>query len=443
MMNRRAHVIFKALLCISACSAAGLRPGTHPVAAACGSVGEKFAAASSPSCRAMGGPSREGPNCILRLRGGAISDLGGKDGGGKGKSGAQMSEKQKRILDIEAEMARTQKNKATMSHLCALKARLAALKREEASAGSKSGPSGEGFDVKSQGDARVGFIGFPSVGKSTLLTKLTGVFSEAADYEFTTLTCVPGVMYHKGAKVQILDLPGIIEGAKDGKGRGRQVIGCARTCDLILLVMDAAKPVTHKLLIERELEGFGIRLNKRPPNIYFARKMKGGLNLQALVTQSVLNKDLVMAILREYKIQHADIILKCDATEDDLIDVIEGNRIYIPCLYVFNKIDKISRQEVELIGKRLPHFLPISGEFGWNIEALKAKIWQYMDLTRVYTKPKGQMPDFSAPVILRGSRTTVEAFCNRSLSLHLSLPKPSSPQNANLLAGGGQMGNHV
>ena len=66
--------------------------------------------------------------------------------------------------------------------------------------------------------------GFPSVGKSTLLTNLAGVYSEVAAYEFTTLTTVPGVIRYKGAKIQLLDLPGIIEGAKDGKGRGRQVI---------------------------------------------------------------------------------------------------------------------------------------------------------------------------------------------------------------------------
>jgi GTPase SAR1 family protein len=73
------------------------------------------------------------------------------------------------------------------------------------------------------GDARVGLVGFPSVGKSTLLTKITGTFSEAAGYEFTTLTCIPGMIRYRGAKIQLLDLPGIIEGAKDGKGRGRQV----------------------------------------------------------------------------------------------------------------------------------------------------------------------------------------------------------------------------
>jgi small GTP-binding protein len=65
----------------------------------------------------------------------------------------------------------------------------------------------------------------------------------------------------------LLDLPGIIEGAKDGKGRGKQVIAVARTCSLIIIVLDAMKPVTHKKIIERELEGFGIRLNKQPPNI--------------------------------------------------------------------------------------------------------------------------------------------------------------------------------
>jgi ribosome-interacting GTPase 1 len=51
----------------------------------------------------------------------------------------------------------------------------------------------------------------------------------------------------------LLDLPGIIEGAKDNKGRGRQVISTARTCDVIIIVLDALKPFTHRKLIEHEL----------------------------------------------------------------------------------------------------------------------------------------------------------------------------------------------
>ncbi|KAF6062905.1 small GTP-binding protein domain protein [Candida albicans] len=131
-----------------------------------------------------------------------------------------------KIKAIEDEMAKTQKNKATSFHLGQLKAKLAKLRRELLSEGSGSGGGGAGvgFDVARTGVATVGFVGFPSVGKSTLLSKLTGTHSEAAAYEFTTLTTVPGTIKYKGAKIQMLDLPGIIEGAKDGKGRGRQLL---------------------------------------------------------------------------------------------------------------------------------------------------------------------------------------------------------------------------
>lgn len=63
-----------------------------------------------------------------------------------------------------------------------------------------------GFDVAKTGDARIGFVGFPSVGKSTLLSNLAGVYSEVAAYEFTTLTTVPGVIRYKGAKIQVFSL---------------------------------------------------------------------------------------------------------------------------------------------------------------------------------------------------------------------------------------------
>ena len=127
---------------------------------------------------------------------------------------------------------------------------------------------------------------------------------------FQTLTTVPGCIKYKGAKIQLLDLPGIIEGAKDGKGRGRQVIAVARTASLIFIVLDVLKPLQHKRIIEKELEGFGIRLNKQPPNIGFRRKEKGGINLQTLVPQSELDLDLVKTILGEYKIHNADIVLR-------------------------------------------------------------------------------------------------------------------------------------
>lgn len=343
-----------------------------------------------------------------------------------------------KIKDIEDEMARTQRNKATAFHLGLLKAKLAKLRREliaPAKGSGGGGGGGEGFDVAKVGDSRVGLIGFPSVGKSTLLTKLTDTFSEVAAYEFTTLTAVPGIIHYKGARIQLIDLPGIIEGAKDGKGRGRPVIAVARTCNLILIVLDALKPVTHKRLIEKELEGFGIRLNKQPPNITFKRKDKGGITVSRTVPQTRMDEDTIKAICNEYKIPNADISLRCDATPDDLIDVIEGNRLYVPCIYVLNKIDQITVPELDILD-RIPHYVPVSAHLEWNLDELVEQIWKDLDLIRMfvlpflwwsfflklvaffffsnsYTKPQGQIPDYSAPIVLRSNRCTVEDLCMR------------------------------
>lgn len=325
-----------------------------------------------------------------------------------------------KIAEIENEMNRTQKNKATAHHLGLLKARLAKLRRELITPkGGSGGGTGEGFDVAKTGDARIGFVGFPSVGKSTLLSNLAGVYSEVAAYEFTTLTTVPGVIRYKGAKIQLLDLPGIIEGAKDGKGRGRQVIAVARTCNLILIVLDVLKPLGHKKLIEHELEGFGIRLNKQPPNIGFKKKDKGGINFTATCAQSELDVETVKTILAEYKIHNADVTLRSDVTADDLIDVVEGNRVYIPCIYVLNKIDQISIEELDIIYK-VPHCVPISAHHRWNFDDLLERMWDYLQLVRIYTKPKGQLPDYTSPVVLPNGRTAVEDFC---LKIHKNLIK--------------------
>lgn len=97
----------------------------------------------------------------------------------------------------------------------------------EPAPGAGSG-GGTGFDVSKSGDARIALVGFPSVGKSTFLSKITKTKSEVAAYSFTTLTAIPGVLEYGGAEIQVLDLPGIIEGASEGKGRGRQVISAAK-----------------------------------------------------------------------------------------------------------------------------------------------------------------------------------------------------------------------
>ncbi len=171
-------------------------------------------------------------------------------------------------------------------------------------------------------------------------------------------------------------MPGIIEGAKDGKGRGRQVIAVARTCSLIFMVLDVLKPLTHKKILEAELEGYGLRLNKSPPNIYFKKKDKGGVNITTTVPGglTLLDNDGIKSILNEYKLHNCDITFRCDATEDEFIDVISDIRpIYVPCIYVLNKIDQISIEELDIVS-RIPNCVPISAHHEWNFDDLLATV---------------------------------------------------------------------
>ncbi|KAM7068333.1 developmentally-regulated GTP-binding protein 2 isoform 3-T3 [Molossus nigricans] len=293
-----------------------------------------------------------------------------------------------KISEIEKEIARTQKNKATEYHLGLLKAKLAKYRAQLLEPSKSASSKGEGFDVMKSGDARVALIGFPSVGKSTFLSLMTSTASEAASYEFTTLTCIPGVIEYKGANIQLLDLPGIIEGAAQGKGRGRQVIAVARTADVVIMMLDATKGEVQRSLLEKELESVGIRLNKHKPNIYFKPKKGGGISFNSTVTLTQCSEKLVQLILHEYSI--------------------------LP--EVYNKIDQISMEEVDRLARK-PNSVVISCGMKLNLDYLLELLWEYLALTCIYTKKRGQRPDFTDAIILRKG-ASVEHVCHR---IHRSL----------------------
>ena len=83
---------------------------------------------------------------------------------------------------------------------------------------------------------------------STLMTKLSTYVQRTGAVKslpHSQKTKVPGVLQYNGVKIQILDLPGIVEGARKGRGRGTQVVAVARTCSLIYTVLDITKPLDH------------------------------------------------------------------------------------------------------------------------------------------------------------------------------------------------------
>lgn len=319
-----------------------------------------------------------------------------------------------KIKEIEDEMRRTQKNKATEYHLGLLKGKLARLRAQllEPTPGAGSG-GGAGFDVSKSGDARVALVGFPSVGKSTFLSKITKTKSEAASYAFTTLTAIPGVLEYGGAEIQILDLPGIIEGASEGKGRGRQVISAAKTSDLIMMVLDATKRAEQRALLEAELDAVGIRLNKEPPNIYLKQKKAGGMKITFQAPPKNLDERMISNVLRDYKMLNCEVLVRDEnATIDDVIDVImKDHRKYIRCLYVYNKIDSVSLEFLDQLARE-PYTAVMSCELDLGVQEVVDRIWKELRLIRIYTKRKGEEPDFSEALIVR-SNSTIEDVCDQ------------------------------
>lgn len=306
-----------------------------------------------------------------------------------------------KIKEIQLEISRTQKNKKTEYHLALLKARLARLKEPVQQASTKE----EGWEVRKSGDARISLVGFPSVGKSTLMSKISSVESRSAAYEFTTVDCVAGMLFINGARVQVLDLPGIVVGANDGRGRGRQVIATARTSDLILMVLDARKDDKGKIL--EELGKMNIRLNSKKPAISFERKNAGGVQINLLAKDVDVN--MVSGILKELKIKNCSITIFDKVNSDEIIDIVTKRAVYVNCLFVYNKIDFLTVDELDALDSK--DSCVISAEKGWNLDGLVEKIWDKLELKRIYTRKKG-MPDFDTPIIIRKD-ATVRDLCDK------------------------------
>ncbi len=316
---------------------------------------------------------------------------------------------EQRIKELEEEIKRTQYNKATEKHILRLKARIAYLKKELEERKKKQRAQ-RTRGIKKSGDATVSLIGPPSVGKSMLFNRLTNAKSEVADYAFTTLEVHPGVLKHKGAEIQILDMPGLIEGASLGRGKGREILSIARNSDLIILLVDVFTAELLDMLL-RELHNFGIRINQAPPRISIKRKDRGGINVASTVPLS-MDEESIAAILREFGYINADILIKEDITPERLMDFLAGNRAYVPALLVINKTDLADEELINEIRRRFDAWNPVftSALTGEGLEELKDRIFREAGLIRVYLKPQSGKVDFEAPLILKRG-ATIEDVC--------------------------------
>ncbi|TGC07317.1 OBG GTPase family GTP-binding protein [Methanolobus halotolerans] len=313
------------------------------------------------------------------------------------------------IQAVEEEIRKTPYNKATSHHIGRLKAKLARLRDDVTKKAAAKG-GGEGYSVRKSGDATVTLVGFPSVGKSTLLNKLTDANSEVGAYEFTTLDVIPGVLEYKNATIQLLDVPGLVKGAASGRGRGREVISVVRNCDLVLFLLDVFQPQHHDVLTQ-ELYDAGIRLNQKAPDVVIKRQDRGGVSISSTIDLE-LPDDLIKTILGEYKIHNAHVLIRENIDVDQLIDVVMGNRVYIPAIVAINKVDMADEFVLEEAKKVFPDATYISANEEKNLDAVRDLVYDSLDFIRVYLKPQGGPADMEEPMIVRKGITVGEICDN-------------------------------
>ena len=322
------------------------------------------------------------------------------------------------IKRTEKELRDLPHHKGTDHHIGRLRAKLAIL-QEKLDQPSGKGGGGGGYQVRKQGDATIVLIGPPSSGKSTLINKLTDVESKVAAYSFTTLSVIPGMMEYKNARFQILDVPGLIEGAGEGKGRGKEVLSVARNSDLIVFMTDPMRLSFFKKLVD-ELESGGIRINKEKPQVKIEKKLNGGLVIHSNIKQ-LLTKESIKEIAGEFGIKNGEITLNEKLTLDQLIDAFAKNRVYIPAIYVVNKVDSMDTRTKNTIDKRI---VLISAEKGTGLDELKEKIWEKLNFVTLFLIKTDEEPHFNNPVIVKAG-VTLESV-NKSLGREFSENKKSA-----------------
>lgn len=313
-----------------------------------------------------------------------------------------------KIKEIEEEIRNTQYNKATQHHIGLLKAKIAGLREKKEAKG--GGGGGFGYSVRKSGDSTVVLVGFPSVGKSTILNKITNAESKVGAYAFTTLTVVPGIMEYNHAKIQILDLPGLIKGAASGVGMGREVLAVLRNADLVVLITDPFS-LNQIDVLKKELHDAGIRLDESPPNVRVKKRDKGGIDFASTVKLTKTDRRTIEGIMREFSLDNASIVVREDITAEQLIDAIIGNRVYVSSLVVVNKADTANERQLSEAKKKYPGAFVTSAEKE-SLESLKPLIFGKLRLMRVFLKEAGKKADMDVPLIIREGNT-IRDVCNR------------------------------
>lgn len=255
--------------------------------------------------------------------------------------------------------------------------------------------------VKKDGACQVVLVGLPNSGKSTLLKAITNANPIIAPYEFTTIEPEVGIMDYKGAQIQIVEIPALIEGSISGKARGREKIGVIRNADFIIftLIGSFQEIKKHLDLLTKELESSGIKLNKQKPAIFFKKTGTKGVDV---IGKQYLKADLekVAALLQSYGMSNVILELQENADLKKIEEAIDSSIAYKKAVafWIYGN-ESFNYKELKVV--------PINPN---DSDKIKETIYKDLDLIIVYTRKPGEKDEDSIPVVLQKG-SNVEKLC--------------------------------
>ncbi|MCI2424591.1 50S ribosome-binding GTPase [Candidatus Acetothermia bacterium] len=277
----------------------------------------------------------------------------------KARERFQQASTDEEKLDALQEMLVTiPKHKGTEKMCADIKRRIAKLKEQEQK--SKKGRSSGPESIEREGAGQVVLIGPPNTGKSSLLAYLTNAKPNIADYPFSSLLPVPGMMAYQNIAIQIIDLPPISVDHSES-----WVYNIIRNADLAIIVVAADD-------------------------------QDNGDDPSAAVTQ----------IIEQLALRHTLLVRKRSGETD-------WRRVEVPALIVLNKCDLARESYVAKIIDRLASFLPVlpvSTVSGMGMDKLPEMIFSALNILRIYTKLPGKDPDLAVPYTLPIGSVVLDAI---------------------------------
>ena len=307
-----------------------------------------------------------------------------------------------KLVALELMLSTIPKHKGTEKMQLQIKRNLSKLKKEveKEKELKKGGTGGASFFVRKEGAAQVALAGLPNSGKSTILNKLTGKDVGIGHYAFTTVKPTPAMLQYKGIQIQLVDMPGLIEGVSLGKGMGGPLISAIRAVDAIAILVDLSiDPVKDLELILKELEVKGLRINKKVPNIEIQKIPTGGIEIIGENFLVECNSQDVKKILQEERVHNAIITIKEPVTLTDIFEVLDSSLEYKKAIIIGTKGDLPGSKEglVKLLN-HVKNFkiIPVSAINNVNLDILPSEIFSILGIIRVYTRSPGREIDNEA-----------------------------------------------